>query len=548
MCGIFFVQSKSDLKTLHSNGVEGIHSNFNSFEQRGPDRHELTYKRDKDIHTFIGFHRLAINGLDIKSDQPMMIETSLGRLYFVCNGEIYNYKQLATEFKIELTSGSDCEIIPRLFLKIGIRETIRRLDGVFAFVLHYNDRIYVGRDPIGVRPLFILWGTHSVVLSSVASGCMGFNIQGSVKQVYPGTLTEMNISGKDATSEIYYWWKLPKVVEQPTLENQDLSVVIRKQLIQATQKRLMSDRPIGCLLSGGLDSSVIASILSHQIPNLQTFSIGFSTDSTDLKAARKVAQHLGTVHNEVIIPYSKALESIPRVIQSLETFDITTIRASVGMFLLSEWIKKNSDVIVLYSGEGSDELFCGYLYFHGAPNFVSLERESRRLLDELHLYDVLRADRTTASHGLELRVPFLDKHLIELVVKLPGKYRHPHQPNEERKQMEKLLLRKAFAEDLPESIVWRRKEGFSDGVSSLERSWYTVIQEHVESLISDIELEAVKGQENYLTPITKESIWYKKIFDEKFPKFQNPIKKYWMPQWTDTNDPSGRVTNAFDEK
>ena len=140
MCGIFFVQSKSDLKTLHSNGVEGIHASFNSFEQRGPDRHELMYKRNKDIHTFIGFHRLAINGLDIKSDQPMMIETSLGRLYFVCNGEIYNYKQLAVEFNIELTSGSDCEIIPRLFLKIGIRETIQRLDGVFAFILSYNDR------------------------------------------------------------------------------------------------------------------------------------------------------------------------------------------------------------------------------------------------------------------------------------------------------------------------------------------------------------------------------------------------------------------------
>jgi asparagine synthase (glutamine-hydrolysing) len=507
------------------------------------------YKRNKDIHTFIGFHRLAINGLDIKSDQPMTIETSLGRLYFVCNGEIYNYKQLAVEFNIELTSGSDCEIIPRLFLKIGIRETIQRLDGVFAFILSYNDRIYIGRDPIGVRPLFILWGIHSVVLSSVASGCMGFNIQGSVKQVPPGTLTEMNISGKDATSQLYYWWEPPKVVERLVpLKSQNLSAVIRKQLIRATRKRLMSERPIGCLLSGGLDSSVIASILSRQVTNLQTFSIGFSTDSTDLKAARKVAQYLGTVHNEVIIPYSKALEAIPRVIQSLETFDITTIRASVGMFLLSEWIKENSDVVVLYSGEGSDELFCGYLYFHGAPNFVSLEKESRRLLNELHLYDVLRADRTTASHGLELRVPFLDKCLIELIVKLPGEYRHPHQPNEERTQMEKLLLRKAFAKDLPESIVWRRKEGFSDGVSSLEKSWYTVIQEHVESLISDAELETAKGQESNFAPITKESVWYIKIFDEKFPNFRNSLKKYWMPQWTDTNDPSGRVTNAFDEK
>ena len=234
------------------------------------------YKRNKNIHTFIGFHRLAINGLDTKGDQPMTIETSLGRLYFVCNGEIYNYKQLATEFNIELISGSDCEIIPRLFLKIGIRETIQRLDGVFAFILSYNDRIYVGRDPIGVRPLFMRWGIHSVVLSSVASGCMGFEIQGSVKQVPPGTLTEMNISGKDATSQLYYWWEPPKVVERlAPLNSQNLSTVIRKQLIRATQKRLMSERPIGCLLSGGLDSSVIASILSSQVTNLQTFSIGF---------------------------------------------------------------------------------------------------------------------------------------------------------------------------------------------------------------------------------------------------------------------------------
>ena len=533
MCGIFFVQSKNGLENVHEDGMKGVLDNFYSFQSRGPDRSK--HKRqllneEKSTERFIGFHRLAINGISEEGDQPITLQDAENEVNMICNGEIYNYKQLAEEYDISLSEGcSDCAIIPSLFLKIGIVETISKLDGVFAFVLTHSDKIYIGRDAIGVRPLFIRKDSLNLVVSSIAKGCEGFKIEGETQQVSPGTLTvfnESNTLGQNFSQT--KWWKL----SNPHLNSIQINPTseVRKLLIEATEKRLMSERPVGCLLSGGLDSSVIAAILAKRVENLKTFSIGFSSDSTDLKYARLVANHLNTDHSEIIIPYEKALSAIPEVIKATETTDITTIRASVGMYLLSEWIKQNTDITVLYSGEGSDELFCGYLYFHNAPDNKTLEQESKRLVNELHLYDVLRADRTTAVHGLELRVPFLDKKVVQFAMSLVGEVRTPKNV----KNMEKIFLRQAFSDMLPEKVVWRRKEGFSDGVSNLEKPWYKHIQESL-------------PEEKEVSDVRKEEKFYRQIFDENFKDIRNPVPKNWMPKWTNTDDPSGRVIEAFDE-
>ena len=545
MCGIFFVQTRTGFERIHRDGLKGVLDAFYSFKYRGPDRskHKRQYLQT-DVaadEQFIGFHRLAINGTSPVGDQPITCYPQKGEvLDVICNGEIYNYRALAEEFDISLSEGcSDCEIIPKLYLKIGMQETVKRLDGVFAFILSHKGKIYIGRDPIGVRPLFMLWGTHDIVISSEAKGCEGFLITGKVEQVNPGTLTTMNISGETATSSVYKWWSSqtnPYI--EATIGKRVLVNTLFDLLNKATEKRLMSERPIGCLLSGGLDSSIIASILSRKIENLRTFSIGFAEDSTDLKAARKVASHLKTDHTEIVIPYEEALGAIPTVVRVTETYDITTIRASTGMYLLSKWISDNTDIKVLYSGEGSDELFCGYLYFHNAPSNEDLESESTRLVHELHLYDVLRADRTTAAHGLELRVPFLDKEIITFASSLKGSVRHPIQLDEEPeiRNMEKLILRKAFENYLPEEIVWRRKEGFSDGVSNLQKPWYAYIQESLEEKFPN------------LSPVKREEAYYRQLFGEHFQNFSNPIPRNWMPRWTDASDPSGRVIGAFDEQ
>ena len=301
----------------------------------------------------------------------------------------------------------------------------------------------------------------------------------------------------------------------------------------------MSERPIGCLLSGGLDSSLITSILCNLLgsENVRTYSIGM-TGSEDLKQAQKVATYLGTKHTEVLFTPEEGFNAIPDVIRDLESYDITTIRASVGMWLLAKYISEKSDDIVLYSGEGADELFCGYLYFHYAPTSYELGEESRRLIKELYLYDVLRADRCISSHGLELRVPFLDPRLTELCQSLESNMIKPFNG------IEKYLLRSAFdnEEYLPDSILWRRKDGMSDGISGDSgKKWFEQIQEFVELKISDEEFEPFKT----LFP-SKESYYYKKLFDELFPTYQ-PVFKYWLPKWIDCKgDPSGRLLTVFE--
>ena len=318
---------------------------------------------------------------------------------------------------------------------------------------------------------------------------------------------------------------------------------INKLLLKAVRKQIISDRPIECMLSGGLDSSLICSILCKILgpKNVRTYSIGMN-GSTDLRYAKFLAENLGTIHTEVYFTPEDGLSAIPFVIKDLETYDITTIRASVGMWLLSKYISENTKDRVIFSGEGADELFCGYLYFHYAPSDKSLEEESYRLVENLYKYDVLRADRSVSSHGIELRVPFLDNKLVDFCLSIPGSYKKPING------IEKYILRKSFdlpsfAGDcgyLPSEILWRRKEGYSDGVSSLEKSWFEYIKEHVENIISDSEFTPFST----IFP-SKESYYYKKVYDTYFPNYKQNLE-YWMPKWVECNgDPSGRKVEVF---
>lgn len=316
---------------------------------------------------------------------------------------------------------------------------------------------------------------------------------------------------------------------------------IYEYLYKAVSKRLMGEREVGCLLSGGLDSSLVTALACKiSFKKIKTFSIGME-GSTDLKYARIAAKHLNTEHHEVVFTPNEGLNAISRVIYALESYDITTVRASVGMFLLSEYIRKNTDTTVILSGEGSDEICQGYIYFHKASTPEDSHKESCRLIDDLYMYDVLRSDRTTAAHGLEIRVPFLDSEFVNRYMKCPIGTKRPFDG------CEKYLLRSAFDRDnlLPTEILWRPKEAFSDGVSSTTKSWYKIIQEHCETLVSDEQLSNAKDIYTHNTPTTKESYWYRSIFEEYFPGRSDIIPYFWMPKWSNTTDPSARSLTHY---
>ena len=535
MCGIFYVKSKN-MTNVHRLGWNGILESFHKTKSRGPDRSELRIVEDQ----VFGFHRLAINGLDKRGDQPFsVVNGKNNRVSLIINGEIYNHQELARHYNLPNVTGSDCEVFLHLYNKFGIANCINLLDGVFAFVLVDGEDIYVGRDAIGVRPVYYRVREEELLVSSTPLGLEGFKDGFTpTKQVARGSYIHFN--GKHA--DLISWYHLPK----PKKMDEHIKSKIKNTLITSVKKRLLSQRPIGCLLSGGLDSSLIASILSKEMKRnnmkLKTFSIGFSPNATDLIAARKVATFLGTDHQEIVVSPQEAFESINEVIKELGSYDITTVRASVGMYLICQWISKNTDIKVLFSGEGADELFCGYLYFHHAPSSEALEKESRRLVNELQFFDVLRSDRTVSCHGLELRVPFLDKKVIELALQIPGEERHP------KNTMEKFLLRSAFDDGtyIPSEILWRRKEGFSDGVGSKEDPWYRQVQEYTKDIIGDQEVSSAK-LDNLAEPVTKESVYYYKIYNDYYQNTVAPIPHQWMPKWMDTDDPSGRVVDVLGE-
>lgn len=515
----------------------------------------------------VAFHRLAIVD-DLYGMQPMRIK-ALPHLYLIYNGEIYNHKEVGEKHDFNFFTRCDGEVILHLYDKFGVEGMAQRLDGVFAFCVidTKKKQVHIGRDTFGIRPLFTLSApgkkTGILALSSEAKGLVplikNFEKNGDkvvVKPFPPGHYASYSLSPEEGKTTFIAQKAYTNVGKPPLFEtnvksdSSDVMENIRKVFNEAVRKRLMADRRIGCLLSGGLDSSLVASYLTKLAKEsgidypIQTFSIGME-GSTDVAAARKVAKHIGSEHHEVIFTAEEGLKALREVIYALETWDITTIRASVGMYLVSKYISKETDTVVIYSGEGSDELCQGYIYFHKAPTPEEADAESRRLLEDLYLYDVLRGDRSTAAHGLEIRVPFLDVHFTSYFLSLPPEMRQP------KDGIEKWLLRASFDETdaLPKEILWRAKEAFSDGVSSTKpgQAWYQILQNHINNQVPDEALVAAAEVYPDNTPKTKEGFYYRQIFEEFYPGQGHFIPYLWMPKWTNATDPSARTLEHFKE-
>lgn len=498
-----------------------------SLQKRGPDNKVV---KNINNNTYF-FNRLKIVDTEDTANQPFVKDDTV----VMCNGEIYNHKLLEQEYGLNnLDSKSDCEKILSMYKKYkDFKKIVSLFDGVFAILLVDGDKVYFVRDGIGVRPLFYGKTDTGLAVSSIAKPLL--NLVDKVIQVVPGMIYECNTNGSNMNMTEYKC-NLPLMIPYPD----DKVKSVRHILYDAVKKRIDVDRNIGCLLSGGLDSSIVASILCELMgpENVRTYSIGM-VGSTDLHYANIMAKHLGTKHTEVYFTPDEGLDAIPSVIKELESYDITTIRASVPMYLLSKYIAENTSDRVIFSGEGADELFCGYLYFHNAPTPEDAAIESKRLVEDLHMYDVLRGDRCVSSNGLEFREPFLDRVLVAFALDyISADDKIPQTKVDGEVCYEKLLLRNAFSDMLPEQILWRRKEGFSDGNSSLDKPWSNYIGDYVNNIIRDDKVEDV-----YLS---KEQMYYKQIFDKCFTPNYCPDIYMWMPKWSgDLKDPSGRLIKIF---
>jgi len=547
MCGIWcYCTYKTCTPPIHKGRLV---DSFFKIKNRGPE-HSRIDEVSPDGRVLFGFHRLAINDVNPTGHQPFFHPTK--KIVVMCNGEIYNYSTLAVEFQDKLVGSSDCEILMWLYDKYGAKETFKRLDGVFGIVIYdgTENRLYAGRDPYGVRPLFIGINSESVSMCSEMKGLHDICDQREnvIKQFPPGHYLSFDLNTTDYEFTQYHHFKYDQLITisdpfEPAANT--ICTQIRDRLIKAVNKRVhLTDRPLGCLLSGGLDSSLIASLVSEYYDNpkkLHTFSIGMK-GGTDLKYAKMVSEFIGSTHHEIVITEEQfaktAVEVIPELIES---WDTTTIRASVGNYLISKYISEFTDIKVVFNGDGSDELFGGYLYFNKAPDAKSFTDESRRLLRNIHFYDGLRSDRSIAGCGLEARTPFLDLDFVEYVETIPDEWRMMA-----HSKMEKYFLRRAFDPDLssckqylPNDVLWRRKEAFSDGVSNTERTTPQIIQDYI------IKTYFMHDKENK-DPLTIEKEFYKNRFLEHYPDRSSIIPGEWLPKWCGkVLDPSARVLSDY---
>lgn len=507
-----------------------INKHILKLKARGPEQTNVV----EGTNYQFGFTRLAINGLTPDGMQPMENTKTI----WMCNGEIYNYRDLAIQFCIPQTTGSDCEVLGNMNNCTDNKTFFNLLDGVFSVVILNKDTntVVVGRDPYGVRPLFFAKTFDNIILSSEVKAIP----YGKIRAFPPGCFMTINLHDLSMNIERYY--HIPNTLSlNKTFDEACYS--IRNALTSSVYKRMMTQRPVACLLSGGLDSSLIAALVQKEcklrkLPSIKTFSIGFQ-NSDDLKYAKLVADYIGSDHTEIIMTPDDFFSAIPNVIKDIESYDITTVRASVGNWLVAKEIRRQTDCKVIFNGDGSDEVFGGYLYFHKCPNDYEFERETERLLRDIHYFDVLRSDRCISSHGLESRTPFLDKEFVRIAKSVNTEFRRPNS-----KQCEKWLLRSAFygTNLLPNEVLWRKKEAFSDGVSNTkEKCWYQECKERAEQLEPNWKEESKKFK--YLTPQTAESYYYRKLFVKFYGDLEDTTVPYfWMPKWSpETSDPSART-------
>jgi asparagine synthase (glutamine-hydrolysing) len=558
MCGIYGL-----LGEITENKSPGdIFGSFQTIKGRGPDR-SLTVFNHKG---FIGFHRLAIVGLDIDGDQPFHLITGNKTFYLVCNGEIYNFRELIDRYKLNVSkTGSDCAVILPLYklFNYDIKRLNKELIGEYSFAIieFENDRfisIHLNTDPLSVRPMFYAVSSDNLSFgfSSLLSGLS--NLFDEVRRIDQKTIVKW-VPGQKPTSEIY-WDKIISIKPASLPSEKDSEEVV-SILENAVRRRLMSDRPVGCLLSGGLDSSLVcaiaAKILQKDYPGkkLHSFSIGMK-EGTDIIYAKKVAAHVNALYNNIehhIIYFTpqEGLNVIDDVIKATETYDITTIRASVGQFLLGKYISGNTDIKVILNGDGADEGQMGYLYFFNNPGADEARDDHYRLLDEIHLFDGLRVDRAISFHGLEARVPFLDREVVDYFRSIPTAWKLPTAT-----QIEKYFIRNAFSNAyksnpiLPEDVMWRKKEAFSDGVSGKEKSWFQWVQEFLNEKVTDEEFARDKNKFHpTIIPPSKEAFYYMKKFKEHFGEKWCVIPHYWLPKWSgNIQEPSARVLKVYQDK
>ncbi len=563
-----------------------MYTQFMSMKNRGPDRSKFL-EFDDFIQYFLGFHRLAIMDLSTNGDQPFRLEIGDRTIYCLCNGELYNYKELIQKYDLKTTSNCDCEIIPLIYKEHGFSQLMQDIKtGEFSCVLiDVNHRsntmsIHIGRDPCGVRPLFIGQDQNGIGFSSELKGLIGIVESDKIEQFPPGHYMSILISqGLEVTSSLTQYHKFrqeplfapfgkyPIISPYPDTVLFQSSYVdavcknIRERLTEAVIAMMDSDRPLGALLSGGLDSSIIVAIASKYLHNkgkgtkLRTFSIGMP-GATDEQFAKSVASFCDTDHTHIELRTDEFLDVIPEVILAAETYDITTVRATAGQLLAARKVSQMSDIKVLLIGDGSDELTSGYLYFHEAPDPVASHKENVKLLEELHFYDVLRADRGVATNGLEARVPYLNCEFIDMYLAIDPRLRVPYGGTSEATRratqgglLEKWLLRRAFIGYLPDEVLYRKKEAFSDGVSGAgETSWYRIIQDQCDKLWSNQEFEDRKEHyADHCPPITKEALFYRETFTQYFgASAAHVIPHFWLPSWCgNIQEPSARVLDVY---
>ena len=502
---------------------------FDRTISRGPDDSRI-------IDTgkgLLGFHRLAIMGLHPEGMQPFELDGS----YVVCNGEIYCFprlkKKLMETGKYTFVSESDCEILLPLYKEYGT-DMFRRLDAEFALILYDGDtQSYIAaRDPIGIRPLYYGYDPHGVIVfASEPKNLVG--LVGDIMPFPPGHYY------KDGQFVCYS--DIAAVDEVCMDDVETICSKIHEKLVKGIEKRLIADAKVGFLLSGGLDSSLVCAIAARKSKEpIRTFAIGMSEDAIDLKYAKQVADYIGSDHTEVIITKEDVLAALEDVVQLLGTYDITTIRASMGMYLICKAIHETTDIRVLLTGEISDELF-GYKYTDFAPSPEAFQAEAQKRIRELHMYDVLRADRCISVNSLEARVPFGDLDFVQYVMSIdPAKKMNVYGKG-------KYLLRHAFEGDyLPHDILYREKAAFSDAVG---HSLVDDLKEYAEGYYTDEEFEAKCKQYDYATPFTKESLLYRELFEKYYPGQAHMIAGFWMPnkEWEgcDVDDPSARVLSNY---
>jgi asparagine synthase (glutamine-hydrolysing) len=522
---------------------------------RGPDWSGIY----SDKKVIMSHERLAI--VDPASgQQPLFSEDK--KLVLAANGEIYNHRELRKQFEgtYNFQTASDCEVILALYKEKGVG-FLDELNGIFGFALYdvEKDEYFIARDHVGIIPLYIGWDQNGT-----------FYVASELKAL-EGTCTKIELfppghymSSKDGQFVKWYHreWRDYEAVK----ENQTSIAEVKKALEDAVHRQLMSDVPYGVLLSGGLDSSVTSAIAKKYAqkriesddkseawyPQLHSFSVGLE-GSPDLAAAKKVADHIGTIHHEIKFTIQEGLDAIKDVIYNIETYDITTIRSSTPMYLMARVIKSMGIKMVL-SGEGADEIFGGYLYFHKAPNAEEFHEETVRKLEKLHMYDCLRANKSLMAWGIEGRVPFLDKEFIDVAMRL-----NPKDKMINGERMEKWIIRKAFEDLLPESVAWRQKEQFSDGVGY---DWIDTLKEVVDKEVTDEQLANAKFRFPIQTPQNKEEFYYRAIFEGHFPSdaaalsvpqeasvaCSTQIALDWDEAYKNMNEPSGRaILNVHDD-